>query len=349
MPQYYVPSSIFDPVRFTTSTEVKNFIVDTWYDHGLITQDLYTRLPGLPTLGTGSVAMSSGMKLVRPRVEIGVQINNIRALPISVYVVDEGPADLLLGGDFLKLLFDIRTDVPADAPKATIEPPSKREKAALAIRLLSETESFTVTDLERFIGALRTIHNCSVVVERGMFNHADWPHNQRDEAIRDAVSQMLLRDAHLVSADRLQITWVESGSIWITVTSGAKSGVAWLSKLFQLTMDAKLEKILAEAVTAKEKAEIARLSRDEIVRAKRAEAKLRTAKAVRKAREEWRDTVLGEIDFHKKISDQVKDDTVRKALLGHYNSAIEELSKSHLYAMIEHEPDDLEVRKYLLS
>lgn len=348
MPQYNIETSVFDPIRFTISTSVPRFLVDTWYDHGLITQELYTRLPGLPTLETGRVLMSSGMAMMRPRIEIGVQINNIRALPVTVYIVDQGPADLLLGGDFLRLLFDMGVDVPIEFPRATIEPPSKREKTALAVRLLSESEGFTVTDFERFVGALRTIHNCSVVVEREMLDHGDWPREERERRIRQAVAETLLRDVNLSSEDRLQISWIESGSIWVTIKSGAKSGVAWLSKLFRLTMDAKLEKTMAEAATAREKEEIARLTREEIVHAKRAEEKLKTAKAIRKAREEWRKTLLEEIDFREQLCNRVKDDIVRKALLEQFDSAIEEISTSKLYAMIEHEPDDPEIQKHLL-
>lgn len=348
MPQYHIDTKVFDPVRFTTATSVPRFIVDTWFDHGLITQELYTRLPGLPTLGTGSVAMSSGMAMTRPRVEIGVQINNIRVLPISVYIVDQGPADLLLGGDFLRLLFEMGMVVPAEAPRATIEPPSKREKTSLALRLISESEKFTVTDFERFVGALRTIHNCSVAVDRGFFDHGDWPREEREARIRETITQTLLRDARLSSDDRLEISWVESGSIWVTIKSGAKSGVAWLSKLFRLTMDAKLEKTMAEAVSAREKEKIASMTREDIVRARRAEEQLKTAKAIRKAREEWRKTVLGEIDFRERICNRVKDDTVREVLLDKLDGAIAELSESELYAMIEHEPDDPELRKYLL-
>ena len=139
MPTYNIRSRVFDPVRFTTSTDVSDFIVDTWFGHSIITQDLFTRLPGLPTLGTGRVIASSGMGMTRPRVEIGVQINNLRALSITAYVMDSGPSDLLLGADFLRLLFDMGLEKPIDSPQATIEPPTKRDKSSLALRLLSES------------------------------------------------------------------------------------------------------------------------------------------------------------------------------------------------------------------
>jgi hypothetical protein len=348
MPTYYNDCKVFDPIRFTTSTDVSKFIVDTWYDEGLITQDLYTRLPGLPTLGTGRVDMSSGMSMNRPKVEIGIQINNIRALPISVYIVDNGPADLLLGGDFLKLLFEMGMEREIDAPKATIEPPSKREKKALALKLLSGSESMNLSDIETFVTALRAIHNCAIIIDRGMHQHSDWNIRDSENAKRKAVERTVLRDAYLSEDDRLQLRWIESGSLWMTIRSGAKSGMSWLSQLFQLSMDAKLEKTIAEATSAKEKAKIAELSRDEIARARRAEAQLRTAKAVRQAKEEWRKALLEEIDFKKTLCNRIQDETVKDAVNGHLEMAVKELAESNLYAMIEHSPDDPEIDEHTL-
>jgi predicted aspartyl protease len=69
-----IPCSVFDPIRFTTSTKIRQFIVDTWFSHGLITRSLYKSLPGLETDGVGIVAMSSGMYTEQPKTNIGIQI-----------------------------------------------------------------------------------------------------------------------------------------------------------------------------------------------------------------------------------------------------------------------------------
>ena len=292
--------------------------------------------------------MSSGMSMKRPKVEIGIQINNIRALPISVYVVDNGPADLLLGGDFLRLLFEIGTDKGIDEPKATIEPPSKREAKALALRIISGSENMNLSEIELFITALRTIHNCSIIIDRGMHQHGDWNIKDSDSAKRNAVDRTVLRDAYLSENDRLQLKWVESGSLWVTIKSGAKSGMSWLSQLFKLSMDAKLEKTIAEATSAKEKAKIAELSREEIAHAQRAEAQLRSAKAIRQARDEWRKSILEEINFRKSLCEKIQDETVKDTVNGHLDKAVRELAESNLYAMIEHSPDDPEINEYNL-
>jgi len=339
MPTYRIESTVFDPIRFTTCTKIDDFIVDTWFDHAIITQNLFTRLPGLPTLGTGQIIASSGMGMTRPRVEIGVQINNIRALPITAYVVDSGPSDLLLGGDFLRLLFAMGLECPSDSPKATIEPPSKREKTALALRLLSEVGQFAITDIDKFIAALRNIHNCAVIVERGMYQHNDWPNIEREAAVIDAINRTITTDAYMSENDRLQITWIESGSIWITVRSGAKSGLTWLSQLFRQTMDAKLEKTISEATSAREKAKIAEMTREDIALAKKAEAELKTASAIRKAREEWRKTIIDEIDFRRVLSSKIQDKMVKAALEKQIDSAINNIAESGMLGLVEHLPD----------
>lgn len=123
MAQLRIDCSVFDSVRITTGTEAPSFIIDTWFSHALITQELFTRLPDLPTVVTGRIEMSSGMSMTRPRVEIEVQIRNIRALSIQAYVVDDGPAPLLLGSDFMRLMFEIGASFETGKPYAGIEPP----------------------------------------------------------------------------------------------------------------------------------------------------------------------------------------------------------------------------------
>src|SRR5262245_25014793 len=66
MPHFNIPCSVFDPIRFTTATNIKDFIVDTWFHHGLISRSLFVRLPGIGTTGTGRVLMSSGMYVEQP-------------------------------------------------------------------------------------------------------------------------------------------------------------------------------------------------------------------------------------------------------------------------------------------
>lgn len=339
MAQLNIECSVFDPVRITTGTQASSFIIDTWFSHALITQDLFTRLPGLPTMGTGSVQMSSGMSMTRPRVEIGVQIRNIRALPIQAYVVDHGPAPLLLGSDFMRLMFEIGAPFEPGRPYAGVEPPSKRERASLALRLISGEQQPELVDVENFLSAVRRIHNCALVAESGRHQHGDWPNNRRDEAMAEAIRATIRDERHLSDEESLHVTWVESGSIWVTLKSGAVSGLTWLSQLFRLSMDARLQRTMAEAATAEEQARVAEMTRDEIIHARRAEENLRTTRAVRQTRDEWRKEVLDDIDFRRALADRMENPVAREAVQSELDQAIGALAESKLVGMIEHVPD----------
>jgi hypothetical protein len=290
-------------------------------------------------LGTGSVEMSSGMSMTRPRVEIGVQIKNVRAMPVQAYVVDDGPADLLLGSDFLRLIFEVGGSFQPGKPHVTLEPPTKRERTALALRIIGADEQPELIEVERFLSAVRRVHNCAVVAETGLHQHEDWPRAHRDEAKREAIHNTIVSERSLGEQQSLHVAWVESGSIWVTLKSGAVSGLSWLSQLFKTSMDAKLQHTVAEAASAEERARIAQLTRNEIVRARQAEENLRYAKSIGETRDEWRKQVIAEIDFKRALTERIKDPVAREAVQEELDKALADLAESKMVALIEHLPE----------
>lgn len=175
MPNFNIECTVFDPIRISTYTKIKSFIVDTWFDKGLISRSLFQRLVGLETTGMGRVPMSSGMYVNQPETQIGIQIKNLKAMPLTVNIVDDGPAPLLLGGDFFTLLFDIGEEVlRPDIPRITIETITKRSPNSLGIRLLSESKTIDSLELQCFINSVRSIHNVAVIANSGLHQHKDW-------------------------------------------------------------------------------------------------------------------------------------------------------------------------------
>jgi hypothetical protein len=339
MPPYDIPFSVFDPVRFTTSTASDRFIVDTWFRKGLITQELYTRLPGVPIVTTGLVEMSSGMAMRRPLVEVGVQINNIRALPLSVFVVDDGPAPLLLGADFLELLFRIGVDRRMDGPTATLEPPKKRGESALAIRLVAENDNVELRELERFTSGLRRIYNCAVIAEHRSSDLSESLPDDEAGRIATSLERVIREDSELSREEQLRIGWIESESpIWMTVVSGSGKALSWLVHLFDESIDAKIERSRAAAAKATEEATVQELTRQEIVRQRRAEANLKTAAAVTQARQVWRKEVLGDLDFRQALEKRIRNPKVRKKVQDELEEAMAELATAKIYPMLEHAP-----------
>lgn len=354
-----IQCQVFDPVRITTLTRAERFIIDTWFSKGLMARSLHERLPGVEVEGIAKLTLSSGMSVDRPLVRVGVQINNIRALPVEFIVVDEGPAPLLLGSDFLELLFSIgRPSVvgigsPPSPGHASIEPPPKYAPESIGIRLIPEGDSVDTLQLEKFIQAVRKIHNIGVIANSHLHQHEDWPlQSGKSEAKRRAVRETIEGDRSLNDADTLKIAWVETGSIWLSLKTGSKAALSWLAQIFEKSTDARLRATIAAAASAEEDAAIKEMTRDEIARAKNWEQRRLSANHIRETRDEWRKLVLTEIDFRKKLTEKIKDADVREQAEQNLQGAIAELLASDFMPIIEHVPhipaesrDRLPVRK----
>jgi hypothetical protein len=299
------------------------------------------------------------MSVDRPLVRVGVQINNIRALPVEFIVVDEGPAPLLLGSDFLQLLFSIGQPSiagigsPPSSGYTTIEPPPKYAPDSVGIRLISEGDSVDTLQLEKFIRAVRRIHNVGVIANSHLHQHEDWPlQSERREAKKRAVCETIEADRSLSDADTLKLAWVETGSIWLSLKTGSKAALSWLAQMFEKSTDARLRATIAAAASAEEDAAIKEMTRDEIARAKTWEQRRLSANHIREAREEWQKLVLSEIDFRKKLAEKIKDADVREQAEQSLQGAIVDLVGSDFMPIVEHIPhipaelrDRLPVRK----
>jgi len=195
-----IECTIFDPIRITTSATVPRFIIDTWHENGLILRSCYERLPGVQTDGMGRVMLSSGMYIDRPRVKLGVQIGNIRGVPIEFFVVDDGAAPILFGSKFLTQLFNIQSrpiGVPSIRPSPngpggiTLEPPDKYAEDSLGIRLVPSEATVNALQLERFLLAVRQIHNVGVIATTGLHQHDDWQGEKsaaKTTAVRETIN-----------------------------------------------------------------------------------------------------------------------------------------------------------------
>lgn len=285
------------------------------------------------------------MSVDRPRVRVGIQINNIRALPIELFVVDDGPAPLLLGSDFLRLLFAIDKGRAIDGggtfSKASaivsVEAEEKQDADSVGIRLIPEKGSVDALQLERFLRGIREIHNIAVLANTNLHDHDDWPqddHQARTGAVRETIEN----DLSLYNENTLTISWVETGSIWLSLKSGSKAALSWVSQLFEKSMDARMRATIAAAASAEEDATVKAMTRDDVVRAKSLEQRRLAAEEIRKTREEWQQTVLEEIDFKEKLAKKIKNDDVREELQRKLQSAIADIVASNFMPVIENVP-----------
>lgn len=332
---------VFDPVRITSTASSQSFIIDTWHERGLMQRSLFRSLPGMATSGNARVMLSSGMYVTCPLVKVGIQIGCIRALPVEFALVDDGAAPLLFGSDFMERLFDMQARGPGahdpDAAAVTIDAPAKYAPETLGIRLVPDGETIDALQLERFLRGVRKIHNIGVIATTGMHQHDDWQ-GDRSSAKQRAVLDTIESDGHLWGDNSLHITWVENGSIWLSLASGSKKALSWLSQMFEKTTDARLRQTMANASSAEEEAAIKRLTRDQLAHTKNLEQERLAAKYIKETRREWQQTVLGEIDFRRKLTEQISDPSVRQVAQRQVDSAIADLVGSNFMPLVENTP-----------
>lgn len=338
--------TIFDPIRITTTSSSHKFIIDTWHEKGLMQRSLFATLHGVSPVGDIRVMLSSGMYVSCPLVRVGVQIGCIRALPVDFALVDDGAAPLLFGSEFMERLFDMQAKGVSSAgsgtesgstASVTIDAPDKYAPETLGIRLVPDGDTVDAIQLERFLRSVRKIHNVGVLATTGMHQHDDWPRNQPTAKL-EAVDALIEDDASLWQGSALHITWIENGSIWLSLASGSKKAFSWLAQMFEKTTDARLRQTLATADSAEEDAAIKRLTRDEIANAKNREQQRLAAKYIKETRREWQQTVLGEIDFRKKLTEHIQDSQVREVAQRQLDSALVDLVKSNFMPVVEHNP-----------
>jgi hypothetical protein len=354
MSTLYKECKIFDPINITNSGVADRFIIDTWHSQGLMQEALFNQLLGVSPVGTTKVMLSSGMYVERPLVKVGIQIGNIKALPIEFAIVDDGAAPILFGSDFLEKLFDMQVGgvgsndlIDEKDTVVTIDSPDKYEPESLGVRLIPEGDSVDAIQLERFLRSVRTIHNAGVIACDRLYQHNNCQRNNvkiKTKAIRNT----LLYDKSLLNKNTLQISWVENGSIWVSFKSGSKSAFSWLSQIFDKSTDARLRASIAEAASAEEDVAIKKLTRNELANAKSWEHRRNAAKNIRKTRKDWQKTILDEIDFRKTLLEKIQDDQTREIVQKQIDLAIRDLVSSEFMPIIENMPNIAPKEKDLL-
>ena len=356
---------IFYPIRITTLTRTNKFIVDTWFSTGLIANSLYRQLPGIEVVGTGELHLSSGMTVHRPLLRVGIQINNIRALPIDLFVVDDGPAPLLLGSDFVRSLFKIGAKSPATLGSSgpitpgeiSLDVEEKYDPESIGIRLLPIEGSIETLQLERFLRGIRAVHNIGIIANSGLHQHDDWPDKGSEEKKRQAVRETIRNDRSLGSDNTLVISWIEEGSVWLSLKTLARRGAddgrqgddviriphrarddVAVAAVAASDPEPGVDAAFGEAALAEEEVQIKQLTREEIANAKTWEQRRFAANQIRQTREEWRKLVLGEIDFRKKLTERISDPIVRKEAEQSLQQALSDLVDSDFLPIIEHVP-----------
>ena len=139
---------------------------------------------------------------------------------------------------------------PSSSSQIRVEPPGKHESDSVGIRQTPEKDSVDALQLERFLRAIREIHNVGVIANSDLHQHSDWPQREKTEAKRRAVRETIESDASLYNENMLTLTYIEAGSIWLSLISGSKAALSWIVQIFEKSMDARLRATMAVAASA---------------------------------------------------------------------------------------------------
>lgn len=319
-----VPVRIFDPALPFERHEVSDPDVDTWHPYSIITKNARAKVPFAETIREENLPLSGGMHVRAPLVKVGFQIGSLSLESCQAFVVDSGYHDVLLGREALEQLFSVGWAATKTARVAT---PAKDDPSALAIQLYPVSGAPTVAQFETMLRGQRRLHNLALLT------------------LNEVVLSPKERGAFLVGEEvgipeehRLRLTWVDSGSIWITLRSGCSKALRYVAKFFDTSASAKLAEQLSDAQAAENRAHISRETRDKTAaRINEEEDRLR-AENIHKTYSAWRAEVRDRVNFTDEMIDRSEDAEERQRLKMGRDAAIAELVETQMLPIVRNVP-----------
>jgi hypothetical protein len=275
-----------------------------------------------------TLPLSGGMSVRAPLVEIGVKVGTIRIERVEVLVVDDGFHGVLLGSELIKKAFAVGEHGEVDV---SVSSSSKEDPTALSIELYPLQMPFDLRLFEKFLRYQRRLYNVLLIAEKGLTFST---HSLLEDAIEN--------DYGIPDDFTLQLSAIDSGSIWTSLTSGAQSTLKRLASLFDTSASAKLAQHLAEARKAEIDVGISADARDATANRLIAEQEMLRAENIRKTYEIWRKEVKARVNFSNDLISQVQDESTRADLIKKRDDAIRELADQQLLPMVRNIPRPFE-------
>jgi hypothetical protein len=328
MPALNATVKIFDPALPFKTFHSAHTGLDTWHRFVLIKASLRKELLHLPTIGEESLNVSGGMSIKVPKIEIGLQIGSIRIGRAEALVVDEGDYDMLIGSDVLGQIFDFGNHgaVHDGSPtEVRVSSARKDDPTSLSVELFPVQLLIEIKQFEYILRYIRQLYNVLFIVS----NDHSFPVRSLDGAV--------FADELIAPGARLQLAWIDSGSIWLTL-KGSLKVLRSLASLFRFAADAKLEQQLAEAEDAKEKFAIDRATREATIREIIAD-KEKLANDHREATySQWLEHTLKNINIFNDLIAQVSDPAKAERLKILKDDAITHIVEQQLLPVVRNYP-----------
>jgi hypothetical protein len=329
-----VKVALFDPAFPFEIVTPKNPSLQSWNKLTIITKELRERFPLVPDAGFEEVPILGGMNVRVPYIEIGIKIGTIKIEKTKVAYVDSGWNEIILGEETINKAFEVGKH---EAEDVSVSSAVKEDGSALSIELYPVQMPFDVRKLERFLRYQRRLYNIVLIAERQIAFE-----NELD--LENAIEG----DVEIPREFVLQLSAIDSGSIWISLKSGALSTLKRLASVFDTSTSAKLAQQLADARKAETAAEISSETRMVTVARIAAEQERLRAENIGKSYESWRKDARASLKFIDDLLRQTTDDGTRSELIKKKDEAILALADQQMLPIVRNLPQPPKVLPGLL-
>lgn len=322
---------IFDPALPFQKIQCKSPGIDTWHDHVLINRDLSHKVPHVKHAGATQLRVSGGAFMTVDSIEVGLQIGSIQIPRVVALVVDGGTHDILLGSNIFTEIFRAKgrneSTPPGDGVRYSDE--RKDDPSALSIELYPVSTPFPAKQLEDTLRNQRIIYNTGLIASNEV---------QTDRLSEKEIDEIIENDAGIPSRLVLQISCVDSGSIWVSLKSGSQAALKRLGSLFETGASAKLAEQLAEAKKAEVAAAISAATRDAVAAQIISEQEKLAAENIRATYATWRKDFLEQISFIDELIARQPNKSVAKQLKQRRDEAILKMADQQMVPIVRNVP-----------
>ncbi|MDR0232099.1 MAG: hypothetical protein LBI82_08270 [Dysgonamonadaceae bacterium] len=310
---------IFNPVIPEEKVSVTNIDVYYGYTDVIIKRKLVEQLKTIPELGRELVNLPSGIKIQLPYVEIGIRINSVKFNNLKAFVVEDNYYDLVLGKSAISELFDFEN--------IQVSNRKKESKELLSIRIHSVDNSYKILNVENFLRESRRLFNVSMIIE-----------GEIEVNTLEDIDNVIDNEIGIPENKKLQLSWIEEGSIWITLKSTAKSLFSF-GKMLVGGKSSILEEKFYEAKKNKIESETLQELLPQIIEERKAEKEKFTAEHRHETNKIWREEMKEQISFlDEMITKTIKPELALK-LIEKKNEIIETLCNQNMLPEIINMPD----------
>jgi hypothetical protein len=269
------------------------------------------------------------MSVTVDSIEIGVVVGSIVIERLKVLVVDNGEHDLLLGRDAFDHVFDVAQPGQSEV---RVSSPWKDDSEALALELYPIGGPVDLRRFGQFLESLRRLHNLGLIAGGAV------------SSTLQNIDTLLVDDEGVPSTLRLKLTWIDSGSIWITLKSGSKAALTYVARFFETGATARLAQEVAASQDADNQAQINQAVRDETIqRIKSEQERLRMENLVA-THQAWRNDALRQLEWIDDLLKRVEDNELRLALKRRRDDTIRAMVEQPLMPIVRNVPHEPETR-----